>query len=277
MRDLVSLKDFSSVGAGQRATLDIAPGPTFHGLIFEFKRGGALATQAQMEADISLIRLKLNGKVQREFTPTQLFKILGAYNQPIVTGYIYIPFSEPWARTPLGEDGLAWGTGEGVETFQISVDIVGGVPSPELKAFAEVSYEKRAIGFIKKMRSNEVPITKTGVNAYSPEIQPLDSYSAIHCFSSNITSLEVETDRNERFEGSKTFLDALYRQKGITPQTGVTHIMFNQTGRPEDALPMVVVDTGGRVIGPVRQANINFVMSAATSFTAISETIGRPD
>lgn len=277
MRDIVSLKDFSSVGANQRATLDIAPGPVFHGLFFEFKRGGALATQAQMEADISLIRLKLNGKVQREFTPAQLFKILAAYNQPIVTGYLYVPFSEPWARTPLGEDGLAWGTGEGVETFQISVDIAAGVPSPELKAFAEVSYEKRAIGFIKKWRSNQVPITKTGINSYSPEIQPLDSYAAIHCFSASISNVEVETDRNERFEGSKTFLDALYRQKGITPQAGVTHIMFNQTGRPEDALPMVVVDGKGNILGPVRQANINFDMSAAASFTAISETIGRPD
>lgn len=278
MRDILTLKDFSSVGSGQRATLDIAPGPTFHALYIQYLKAGVLATRAQMEADIDAIRIKLNGKVQREFTPAQWFKILASYGQPIVDGFVYIPFSEPWSRTTIGEDGLAWGTGAGVETFQISVDLKSGIAGAvALQASAEVTYDRREIGLIKKLRSNVVPITKTGINNYSPEIQPLDSYSAIHCFSSDVAAVEVETDRNERFEGSKPFLDALYRQKGITPQAGVTHIMFNHTMRSTDALPMVVTNEKGNPIGPVRQFNIDFDMTAATSFVALSETIGRPD
>ena len=277
MRDFIQLKDFSGVAAGQRATLDIAPGPTFHGLWLEHKASGALANQAAMEANLGTIRIKLNGKVQREFTPAQLFKILAAYGQPVTAGYIYIPFSEPWTRTPDGEDALAWGTAAGIETFQVTVDIAAGVTAPELRAAAEVDFISRPIGLIKKWRSNVVPITKTGINNYSPEIEPLDSYAAMHCFSANITALEVETDRQERFEGPKTQLDALYKAKGITPQTGVTHIMFNNTFRAWDALPMQIFNAKGEVSGKVKQFNIDFDMGTAASFTVISETIGRPD
>lgn len=277
MRDFIQLKDFSGVAAGQRATLDIPPGPTFHGLWLEYKESGALAAKADMESDITMIRVKLNGKVQREFSPTQLFAILAAYGQPVTTGYIYIPFSEPWTRTPDGEDALAWGTAAGVESFQITIDIAGGANAPQLGAFAEVDFISRPIGLIKKWRSNQVPITKTGINNYSPEIEPLDAYAAIHCFSSNITALEVETDRQERFEGPKTLIDALYKAKGITPQTGVTHVMFNNTFRAWDSLAMVTTNSKGEVNGKVKQFNIDFNMSSATTFTAISETIGRPD
>jgi hypothetical protein len=277
MRDFIKLKDFNGVAQGQNATLDIAPGPTFHGLWIEYKESGALAAQADMETDITRIQLKLNGKVQREYSAAQLFKILAAYGIPVTTGYIYIPFSEPWARTPDQEDALAWGTAAGVESFQVRVEIVTGATSPELSAFAEVDYIKRPIGLIKKFRSNVVPITKTGINNYTPEIEPLDAYAAMHAFSSNITAVEVETDRVEHFEGSKTVLDALYKAKGFTPQTGVTHILFNNTLRTTHALPMQKLDAKGNPSGKVGQFNVDFDMSSAASFTLISETIGRPD
>ena len=123
MRYFKPLPSFAAVAAGQTATLDVPARGTYYSLMLTYTTdtvGGA--TQANMETEITEIRLKINGKIQRRFSAEELFDHSTYKGQTITAGKLQIYFAEPWRQTVQGEEALAWPMGD-VDTFQVEVDI----------------------------------------------------------------------------------------------------------------------------------------------------------
>ena len=105
MRSLsILLPAFNNVAAGGTATTRCPRNRRYHGLLLQYKTNAA---QATIEADLTEIRIKVNGKTVRQFSTAQL-NIINALNGIAFTlGMVPIWFSEPRRRTPVGADYLA--------------------------------------------------------------------------------------------------------------------------------------------------------------------------
>ena len=149
------------VGAafGQTATLDLAIGPRYHAIwlevIVDAASGVTLATtQTYLDKLISLIALKINGKVQRAHSAFELDSIQksygddfaanaynyagsainwssGAYQGPqsgaITVFYIPIFLAEPWRKSYAATESMAWYTawqdGSTLRSFQMEITV----------------------------------------------------------------------------------------------------------------------------------------------------------
>jgi len=288
MRNLVTVPNFSGVAAGQTATMTLPAGGnfTYHKLILEFgctNTGGG--NQANTESFITQVRLKVNGKIQRAFSAKQLDSINGFYNRAFQSrnslGYLEVFLSEPWRRTPRGEDSLEWGTGD-ASTFTVEADIASGATGPTLNPLAVVEYVQQPMGMISKWYLNQQPVTATGliVNNTLPK-SANNAYQALHCFPVNatdITSVVVKTDQTIRFQGSYYDMQSVLQSEGWTPQASMFHIVFDMTGRVTDALPMQYLSSNGKPSGVlVGNFEIDFTMNAANGFQFISQVLGPRD
>lgn len=278
-RHFISTNAFSSVAAGSQATLDLPVGDlVYHGLQLSYGASGAAANQATMEADIDQVRIKVNGKEQRRFSARELFDILAFYGVSIETGILWIPFSEGWRPSVVGEDSLAWGTAD-VSSLQIEVDIDAAATSPTLSARALVERVRRPMGPIVKWRRFNVGVSATGIRTLTT-LPRQDAYYAIHADSADVDDVEVKVDQQEVFKGTKAQVDALYKQApalfGLTPQSDWFHMAFDgSTHRVSDALAMV--RGNGNALQAVQELRIDFNMSAATGFNVVTLTVGPRD
>lgn len=272
MRRFKPLPSFAAVAAGQTATLDIPARGTYYSLMLSYTTstsGGA--TQANMETEITEIRLKINGKIQRRFSAEELFDINTYKGQTITAGKLQIYFAEPWRQTVQGEEALAWPMGD-VDTFQIEVDIANNSSQTcSLSASAQWNKNEAPMGPIVKWRKFTVPVSATGITNVTT-FPKADAYMAIHGHSANISDVEVTVDGEEVFDATLAEAQELQKNYGNSPVSGWFHIDYAYTNRVSDALPMRATD--GKAVAEYR---VDFNMSSAASFTAITETLGLRD
>jgi hypothetical protein len=268
--DFIQLKSFNSVAPGQNATLQVDTNRVYHDLQITHFRNGVAATPAQMITDIEFVRILIDGKVQREVKPAELFALLAERDLPVLDGILHIPFAWPHARTALGEDQMAWGTLD-VESFEVEVKLASAAVSPALsaRALVEPAGVNRQLGAIEKWQRFTVPVAAIGITPWTPNIEPQEPYYEILCFSGNINSAVAKVDGKEVFGGTKEQLEALYKSRGLVPQTNVFSIAWDGRNRVSDALPMRY-DNGNKV----RDFLVEFDMAAATSFTALTRRVG---
>jgi hypothetical protein len=297
VRNLVTLPNFNGVAVSQTATVQLPVGNvTYHKIVLAY--GTTLAgngNQANTEANVTQIRLKVNGKIQRVFSAKQLNAINAFYGRSFQSrpiggvnfGFLEIFLSEPWRRTPAGEDMLAWGT-QDISTFQIEVDLGAAGTAPQLIPHADVEYLSRPLGLISKWRSYTQPVSAAGIvtNNTLPK-NGNEAYQAIHAFpvlTTDIIDTTVKTDQVVRFQGTDSDMRSLLASEspgGITsfaPQASMTHIVFDRTGRVSDALPMQYVDATGKPTGNlVGDFRVDFNMNAGNSFPFIAHVLGPRD
>lgn len=288
MRNQITLPAFNGVAAGQTATLNVPLGPTYHNIMLAFYCTNAgNGNKANWESYASKVRVKLNSKTQREFTGAELDSINAFYNRPNqAEGTSFFPmiyFSEPWERRVQDEDTLAWGTqqGGGVQSFSLEVDLAAGITGPTLSALAEVEYVSRSIGLISKWYRQNVQVSAAGqVNLQLPRPAG-DAYRALHCFpvaTTDIISTQIETDKLQRQNLTDAQMRVAAINHGWTPQTNMSHYVFDVTGRVNDALPMSYQGANGKPTGQVVQDfGVTFNMNAANSFQMTMERLGAPD
>ena len=150
MKKFITLPDVRNVVATGTAIVNVPVGPTYHYIQIAYKEAGTLAAETDLEDAITGIRVKINGKTQREFTGAELNDLNAVRGITFEAGMIQIFFAEPWRTSVQAEDILAWGTGD-VDTFQIEIDITGGT-TPTMEARALVDDSRRNMGIIKKVR-----------------------------------------------------------------------------------------------------------------------------
>jgi len=275
-RNPITTNSFNAVAPGQAATLDLPVGDlVYHELLIEYGTstvGGA--TEVNMEAEITEVRIKLDGKVQRVFNAAQLFDINRINGIAFAAGFLPIFFSEPWRRTADGEDALGWGTAD-ISTFTVEIDIDGAALNPTLDARIIVDRVRRNNGPIVKWRRHTVPVTAVGlVNVTTLPRQ--DAYYRLHSFSVNIDDVEVTVDQAEEFKLTDGQMRELYTQHGLAVPLALTSIIFDYTQRIADALPMATRLSNGRARA-VSEFRVDFNMNAANTFTLLTETLGPRD
>lgn len=277
-RRAVSTNSFNAVGAGQVATLDLPVGDLIYHelrLLYNTSTAGG-AVQATVETEIERIRLKVNGKTQLELTAEQLIDYNAVHGQAFNTlgasGAAQLPIflSQPWRRSAQGEDALAWATGD-VATFQLEVQIAASATSPTLSAKVVVEDGRRPMGPIVKLRPFTVPVSATGIVTITT-FPKVDDYYGLWCWSTNIDDAEVKVDQREVYKLTAQELQYILEDHGFTWVSAVHPLKFDFTKRVADSLRMRRAD--GSQIAELR---FDFNMAAATSFTAIAETIGLRD
>lgn len=280
-RQLVTLPSFQGVGAGQTATLDLPVGDlVYHEIRIEYDTsttGGA--TQANMETEISKIRLKVNGVTQQEYSAEELFDINALNGKPVnedgAAGNLSsIPIFLGWpeARSAQGEDSLAWGMSD-VSTFQIEIDVANNSSqTPTLSARAVVERGvKRAMGPIRKVKRFTQGVSATGV-VTNTGLPRNDDYYAIYAWSSDVDDAVVKVDGAEIWTADRNAAGWLLEDHGWTDVSAVFPIIFNFTRRVADSVKMR--DSEGRAR---KEFRVDFNMSAATAFTFLTETVGLRD
>lgn len=266
-------RSFNAVAAGQTATLDLPATGIYHGLKLEYGTStGGGPTQANMEAEVTEIRLIVNGVVQRRMTAQHLFDINSYKGKGVTAGILPIYFEEPWRKTAQGADSLAWGMAD-VDTFIVEVDVDGAAVSPTLAATALKRPGNRNMGPIVKWRQFTVPVSAIGITNLAT-LPKQDAYYAFHCLSALIDDVEVQVDQKTILKGVIATLNDVADDYGYVAHADWTHIDFSTTRRVSDALSMASEGEGG---GAVKDLQIDFNMNTATSFVMVAEVLGLRD
>ena len=271
MKNIVSLPSFSPVAAGITATIDLPTTGVYDGLrvVYTTTTGGG-ANQANMEAEITEVRIKVNGKVQRRFSAAHLFALNAFRGVAFQTGQLPIYFYEPWRKTVQGQDALAWGMAD-VATFQVEIDVDAAALNPTLVATALKTDDGRVMGPIVKIRQHVIPVPATGIVNVT-NLPRSDAYFGLHAVTADIDDVEIKIDQVERFKITEANMTALMNELGLVPQTGYFHIPFDFTNRTGDALSMKGPE--GRAVSDFR---IDFNMAVAASFTLLALQLGLRD
>lgn len=165
------LRNISAVAASKTVVIELPCGPRYHAVLLQHGYAAGTNTAVAAATNISEIRVKVNGRVQRTMSGTQLrdmnllntthpgtasqvwFDATGVPNTaPGVTFPIY--FAEPWRADARDRDALAWAS-NGWQSFQIEVDL-GAASTPTLIAYA-ISDELRPqapVGIMKWIRQS---------------------------------------------------------------------------------------------------------------------------
>ena len=237
-RRKVNLPGFNAVGAGQTATVDLPTDRRYHAIFLRYKTN---ANQSTIESDITEVRVKVDGKVQRRYSAAEINVINGLNGYSFAAGFIPIFFSEPWRRNAGGEDVLAWGMSN-IGTFQIEIDIASGATSPTLSGYAVVDNVQQPLQNIIKVRKQTVGVSATGIVTVST-LPKRDIYHRIHCFentAADISDVEVTIDSLEVYKMDDAENSALLATRDFTPDSDVFHVVFDETQRVEDGASEIV-------------------------------------
>lgn len=274
MRRIDKLSSFQNIVAGQKATVSLPVDRNYHGLRIHYKKGGNAASRVSMEADIKLVRLLLDGVVQWELTAKQLFALLDIKGYPVTTGILPIHFSEPWRRSPQGEDLLSWSLAGSVRTFQVEVDLADDVNQPDLDCYCDYDNAVKALGVIRKITQQQIPVAGTGIHTLD-QIPGIGNLQALYAFESaagDIKHVRIELKQNVVYEAPRAIADELLISHGGASVADVFGIRFDRTERASNMLANRVSNgAGGIVRQPVR---LDFDMKTASPFTALYEYVG---
>jgi hypothetical protein len=96
----------------------------------------------------------------------------------------------------------------------------------------------------------------------------------MHCFEQaggDIAGIEVNLDRKEVYTQTDQENDAVLAMRKMTPQDDVFHVIFDETQRIEDGLPLKTDK------GEIQDFSVEWTMAVANSFTLLTEVRGAPD
>jgi len=265
-----NLPSFNAVGANQTATVNLPVDRRYHMLFINYKDD---SDQATIEADIEEIRILVDGNVQRRFSAKDLFAINAFNGYGFKDGFLPIFFSEPWRRNASGEDLLSWGL-YGRGTFQIEIDISADAVAPKLGGVYVFDNVEQPLTNIIKWRKQSVGVTSTGLYTHST-LSKKEIYQRIHCFEQNagdIGDVSIEVEGLNVYDANDEENDVILQTQELAPSADAFHIVFDETQRVEDGLPMTKPN-GSKVSEFV----IDFNMNEANDFTMLIETRGNPD
>ncbi|WP_299394630.1 major capsid protein P2 [Pelagibius sp.] len=274
-REIVVTNSFNAVAPGQKATLELAVGDlVYYDLLIQYGTSTAGGpTRANMEAEITQVAIKINGKVQRVFSAAQLFAIQEVNGIQVADGFLPIFFAEPWRRSVAGEEVLAWGMSD-VDTFTVEIDIAPGATNPTLEARATINRVARPLGPIVKWRRFSVDASAVGIRNLTT-LPKLDAYFRMHAFTANIGNVEVTVDQREHWNLADAQARTIYANNGLTVPASITSVIFDYTQQVSNALPMVSGE--GAAAKAVSEFRVDFDITVAGAFTLLTETLGVRD
>lgn len=284
---IIPLNAISNADAGNTATITLPTNVRYHGVCLQYDTttaGGP--TEANMEAEVSEVRLNIAQKTQRKASAAQIFDINRTKGKsPTVgdaskAGFIPIFFSEPQRETQLERESSAWGM-KGVEAgdFQIEVDIADNSQTANLKGFAIVDDVQEAPQGIVKWKRNTLTVNATGEKPYSISTTGGDSLQGLHFFENSagdIDDLLLEWDGVKIYQLNEVQDDAFMAQfvDGYDAVSGNVFIPLDMN-HPADVLRTIKEVNGER--SKVQEIIATLNMGAANNVTLLREVVGLPD
>lgn len=122
---------FVNVVAGQKATLQLPIGVTYHGILLRLIN----VTKAQLDR----IVVRTNKKIHVDVTGSHLDAINTYKGGAVDAAFILIDFTEHQAKDALSEFAGSLGTGEGVSSLTVEVDINAAAVNPAISSWSMVS------------------------------------------------------------------------------------------------------------------------------------------
>lgn len=246
MRRILKMPTPGSIQAGQTATVNIPLGPTYHRLYIEMTAtndGDAAALVAPNEWPdyIGDLRLNVNGNTKIEVSAADLVKLNAYHGENTINGILTLFLSQPWMRTPEGEDDTSYGTLAGMNSFTLEMDLKAGITVTELKVSAVVTGGS-AFGPHLVIKRNAGQSSLVGEKEYSDFPRGAYNMMGFHLTTENIGKVRVEADGVELMELSKVLRDVHQKVADKTPQAGMTHIDFLNENRIIESVPMTPQD-----------------------------------
>jgi len=286
LKRVVPLTSISGVAAGATATVSLPVGPLrYHRITLGYKTatsGGA--TEATMDSEISEIRMLINGKVQRRFSPAQLFnlnrqkgKTPTVSNSTSIPGYLTMFLAEPQHKTNTERELTVWGM-LGVSTFQLEIDIAPGASSPVITGYAVIDDVPQPPQSIVKWIREVIQVSATGIVNYKLDTSTPDSYqdvTFIEGSAGDITNLLLTWDSLPLYQDDSNIAVELLNDTDYTRVSAYRHVplSYNSIG---NAVPSIRSNGAGGIIN-VGNFLAQLTMGNANNVTVMREMIGKPN
>ncbi|WP_283131602.1 major capsid protein P2 [Enterovibrio norvegicus] len=210
----------SMVGAqwGQKGTLPIPTGPTYHELILD--------TNAKA-IDMARITVTLNAEEIYVLDGPELLMLERYKRNDHTANHYVIPFSDIVARTKNGVryTGLVTELGDNIHLdIEFNPKSGANVTPLSIQVHAWVSNAQAMRVLVPMMKRETMPANAAGVNEFTSLVSsPLISVRRLHFMHDAITKLEIERDFVKEYEATRFINDANAKRNGRTPQAGYFH------------------------------------------------------
>ncbi|MFA5422444.1 MAG: major capsid protein P2 [Phycisphaerae bacterium] len=250
---LVKLQNAGGVGNSGRIVEALPTSGIFYDLMLVCRdAGGVLLTEAEIEADVTNIRLRLNGELKIETTAAVLFDIFRYWNawagSYTIAGQIPIQFTRPHALTALERLAMAWGM-QGVSGWAIEIDLAAVLAKlATIEIFAHVQDGVLPLGKHICIQKNERIFGSTGVH----QVTDLDRNNSdrsvlvehIGVGSGTIGSVTAKINQQDMVQDNDTDLNNIrLHLAGRTPQTGWYHLDYTILNDHLSILPLAQVNS----------------------------------
>lgn len=156
------LPAFGTLAASQTFSILLPIGPTYKAIVLEPTIAGAAATVAQIKAQISMVRLRINGRPLWELPSTDIYAFNTWNGYPETAGLLPIFLTFDWLRTVPGLENLAWGTAN-VDSFTLELTMAAGATINACTATGLVVPEARNLGLVVEAHQFAVSAAGAGV------------------------------------------------------------------------------------------------------------------
>jgi hypothetical protein len=207
----LKMNNFSAVGAGQTANLQLATGSFYQELYLETD-----ALAADLKVTLTLNSIKLF-----ELTGTELNMLSDYYGIAKTAGYFSLPISS--SHTP--ELGRRIQTGLntfGSDNLVMDVEIKTGSQLSRLECFAEVRENSGSRGFVRRFHTFSQQVSAAGEVDFTNMDKKIRIMAA-HFASPDMAGLKIERDKRILFELSKGRNNFVLKREKRMPQTGYFH------------------------------------------------------
>jgi len=256
----------------------------YHSIMIGHGYASGTNTVAAAATNISLIRFLANGRVQRQFSGTELFDLntLNGLAYGPVTGVLPnsgstngykgvifpIYFAEPWRKDARDQDALALST-TGFESLAIEITL-GAASTPKLDVFAVIDnvVTPQPTPFTKIIRQT---LGASGTSWDWPSIDKKDFLTQAS-FYADLTKVTARKDNVIIHENPIEVNDALLTQSGMTPNaSGRTAALYDAVFDHDDLLGSAVN------LNPVKDFNFTLEGASLGSTVALVQRLGMAD
>lgn len=274
----VPITTVSPTAAGQTTTISLPLGRTYHEVWVEYRESGSLAATADLEAAITGVRVKVNGRQQwgNGLSAADLNVINTLNGMTPVNGYLQFPFSAERARTIEGDEGNAIGTAN-LSSFEIELEIASDATTPTIAVMATYTEEARNLVALRKIRKQNV-VSGGAADLDVTTLDKRDVYKRIHARSSLVTAGKVEIDGKNRFEMTNAQCAIAYGRRPVplAPVSNNFHFVFDADDRADSGWGMLK-PTGAGTLREVDEFRVTLTCSGSGTVPLVIETYGPPN
>lgn len=255
----------NGVAAGGVATVQLPLAARIKDVFLRYK---ANANQTTMEADITAVKLVLNGQPRRAPSAAQIFLIEKHEGRAVKAGHIPVRFRNPAASEANPQD-LSWEDKTSLNTFRLAsatleISIASGATAPTLEVFAcydgiddkndfltvwdTVSFQNQGAG-----KKTKTDLIKTGI------LHRIDFFGTTNL----PTELVLRADDRQIIELDPAAMAVFESDYGYAVQSNHLALLMSHTRRPAEGL----------FLDPIERLELDYTTGAAGDITAIVQRI----